>query len=101
MTTTSQTRQRITIFVLHDHDDADYVWVLDWLERWGELVTVADYSTGGWEHLWDVEAPATAVAEVPADWLCSSEWATPELFVRPTFWQRLRALFKASGKAHS
>ena len=74
--------QRISIFVMHDDDPTDFNWVQAWIERWKlvDKLRVADYSTGGWEHCWDIAAYAEAVAEVPADYLCASEWATPELF---------------------
>jgi hypothetical protein len=68
---------RITLYADHSGDGPSehYLWVVAWLERWDGHVRVADYSTGGWEHLWDVEAPAEAVAEVPEYMLCSSRWA--------------------------
>jgi hypothetical protein len=68
--------KRITIF--SDYSDgelsADYKWVTAWLERWKPAVRVAGYSTGGWEHHWDVEGPEAAIAEVPARLLCASAW---------------------------
>jgi len=72
---------RITLFADDpgNHPSADYAWVGSWLKRWKDQVRVVDYSTGGWEHLWDVEAPAEAVAEVPEHILCASEWSNPEL----------------------
>jgi hypothetical protein len=48
--------------------------VTAWLERWKPAVRVAGYSTGGWEHHWDVEGPEAAIAEVPARLLCASAW---------------------------
>jgi hypothetical protein len=74
--------RRLTIFA----DDAgettsdDVLWVCDWLERWKSKVHVADHSSGGWEHLWDVEGPEEAIAEVPERLHCCSEWANPEIF---------------------
>ncbi len=68
--------QRITIFVEDDNDPTNYEWVVQWLERWKEDARVADYSTGGWEHLWDIEASDLAVAEVPKGFLCSSVWTS-------------------------
>ena len=79
----SQTNlKRITIFVLHHDDASDYEWVAAWIIKWKRefKLTVHDYSTGGWEHIWDIEASEEAVAEVPEDYLCDSEWATPEIF---------------------
>jgi hypothetical protein len=77
------TMKRITIYVDHVDSSADFERVEAWLEKWKGRVTVADYSTGGWEHCWDLEAPSEAVAEIPEEWLCSSEWATPEIFGKP------------------
>jgi hypothetical protein len=82
--------KRITIFVLHDEDSTDFDWVCAWLEKWAGKVTISDYSSGGWEHLWDVEAPQEAVSEVPEDYLCASAWSTPEIFTKPCFWQKLK-----------
>jgi hypothetical protein len=72
--------KRITIFVMHGDDDTDYKAAEAWLERWRDQVNVVEYSSGGWEHLWNIEATSAAIAEVPETWLCASEWATPELF---------------------
>ena len=74
--------QRISIFVLHDEDSTDYDWVKAWIKRWklADKLRVRDYSSGGWEHYWDIEASKEAVAEVPADYLCDSAWSKPELF---------------------
>ncbi|MBC2729754.1 hypothetical protein [Thiobacillus sp.] len=73
-------RLKVSLYVDHVDDSSDFDKVNDWLARWGDKVTVKSYSTGGWEHCWDLLAPAEAVAELPAEWLCDSEWATPELF---------------------
>lgn len=75
--------KRITIYVDHVDTAADFEAVTAWLNKWEGQARVHDYSTGGWEHTWDVEAPAAAVAELPDEWLCASNWATPELFVIP------------------
>ncbi len=74
--------KRITIFVLHDEDSSDFDWVEAWIIKWKSefQLVVADYSTGGWEHYWNIEASAEAIAEVPENYFCSSEWATPALF---------------------
>lgn len=68
---------RLTLFVDDPGDERprEFVWVEDWLKRWSDEVKVVDYSTGGWEHLWDVEGPADALREVPREIRCSSEWA--------------------------
>ncbi|MGI1679451.1 MAG: hypothetical protein K6L75_12000 [Cellvibrionaceae bacterium] len=47
-----------------------------WLEKWKDNVRIADYSTGGWEHIWDLEASEQAISEIPHNWLCSSEWTS-------------------------
>ena len=75
-------QQHISIFVMHDDDPRDFNWVQAWIERWilADKLRIADYSTGGWEHYWKIEACAEAIAEGPADYLCASEWATPEFF---------------------
>jgi len=67
--------QRITIFVLHDDSPTDFEFVLTWIEKWKSVISIANYSSGGWEHLWDIEAPAEAIAEVPEEWLCLSDWS--------------------------
>ncbi|MBA4217818.1 MAG: hypothetical protein IIA03_10775 [Proteobacteria bacterium] len=72
--------KRITIYVDHVDSAGDFDSVRAWLSKWEGQVRVHDYSTGGWEHTWDVEAPAEAVAELPEGWLCASAWSTPEIF---------------------
>ena len=65
-----------TIFADHpDRNSADFDLVRAWLERWRDSVRVADYSTGGWEHLWNVDAPLNALKELPKRFFCASEWA--------------------------
>jgi len=73
------TMKRVTLFVMHGDDDSEFNLVEAWFERWKDQVVIVDYSTGGWEHLWDVEATPEALAEVHSDWLCSSEWADADL----------------------
>ncbi len=74
--------KRISIFVLHNEDSSDFDWMEAWIKKWKNLnkLKVADYSTGGWEHYWDIEAVQEAIEEVPEEYLCASEWATPDLF---------------------
>ncbi len=74
--------KRISLFVMHDEDSSDYDWVSAWIIKWKSefQLTVADYSTGGWEHYWDIEASEAAIAEVPENYFCDSEWSKPELF---------------------
>jgi hypothetical protein len=73
---------RLTIYAddLEDTPSPDVLWVRAWLERWKSKVHVVDYSTGGWEHLWFVEGPSEAIAEVPVRLHCCSEWSNPEIF---------------------
>ena len=75
-------QKRITIFVLHHEDASDFEWVQAWILKWkrADQLKVVDYSSGGWEHLWDIEASSDAVAEVPENYLCDSEWSNSALF---------------------
>ncbi|WP_375699925.1 hypothetical protein [Pseudophaeobacter sp. TrK17] len=68
---------RATIFAgdFDEHPSDDYVWVAAWLEKWGENIIVASYSTGGWEHIWNVSGPKDAIEEIPENLLCGSDWA--------------------------
>jgi hypothetical protein len=74
--------KRITIYADDSGNEPseDFRWVEAWLTRWGSKVRVADYSSGGWEHCWDVEGPLEAIAEVPDHLLCGSAWSNPELY---------------------
>jgi hypothetical protein len=72
--------KRITIFVMHGDDETDYKAVLTWFEGWRDQVKEVEYSTGGWEHIWDVEASAEAIADLPKDFLCDSEWSNSMSF---------------------
>ena len=47
-----------------------------WLEKWREAVRIENYSSGGWQHCWDVEAPLGALKELPKRLFCFSDWAT-------------------------
>ncbi|MCG3269504.1 hypothetical protein [Yoonia sp. I 8.24] len=69
--------QKATIFVgdFHDHPSQQYTWMQNWLNKWGDKVVVASYSSGGWEHVWDVSGPKEAIKEISQDLLCASEWA--------------------------
>jgi hypothetical protein len=75
-------RKRISIFVLHDDNSSDFDWVHAWILKWKTQfqLTVADYSSGGWEHSWDIEATQEAINEVPQNYLCDSAWSNPDLF---------------------
>jgi hypothetical protein len=65
-----------TLFADHpDDDSSDFHLVRAWIERWSDSVTVVDYSTGGWEHLWNVDAPLAALKELPKRFFCQSAWA--------------------------
>lgn len=74
--------KHLTLFVMHGDDDTDYKLAIAWFEKWGEEVSVVDYSSGGWEHLWDIEATPAAAESVPHDWLCDSEWSNPTLLAK-------------------
>ena len=67
---------------MHDEDSSDYDWVSAWIIKWKSefKLTVHGYSTGGWEHIWDIETTQEAIDEVPENYLCDSEWSNPTLF---------------------
>ena len=68
--------RRATIFVDNvDHPSPDYRWAQEWLTRWSGQVRVVDYATGGWEHMWDVEGPEEAIAEIPDRLSAVSAWS--------------------------
>ncbi|WP_394178675.1 hypothetical protein [Yoonia maritima] len=69
--------QKATIFVgdFDDHPSHNYIWVQNWLNKWRDHVVVERYSTGGWEHIWDVSGPNEAIKEISEALLCASEWA--------------------------
>ena len=77
------TTRRITVYVDHVDSSADFDWMREWLAKWGEAARVDNYSTGGWEHIWNIEATVEAAAEIPEDWLCASDWAMAEIFGKP------------------
>ena len=67
---------RATLYADHpDDDDRDFLLVRNWIEKWGPSIKVYDYSTGGWEHLWNVEATEEALNDSPDRFRCASEWA--------------------------
>ena len=67
---------RATLFANHSSDsDEDYRLVCSWLEKWAKSVKVEKYSTGGWEHVWDVEATEEALVDIPERFKCASDWA--------------------------
>lgn len=72
--------KRATIYVDHVDSSHEFDAVRAWLKKWEGKVRVADYSTGGYEHLWDIEGPEEAIAELPTEWLCDSKWSNPKLF---------------------
>lgn len=59
--------KRITIYIDHIDDAADSSLMRNWLEKWKSVVRVEEYSTGGWEHVWDLAAPEEAISEIPED----------------------------------
>jgi hypothetical protein len=58
-----------------DGSPPDLVLVSGWLEKWKGTVSVKNYSTGGWEHCWDVESPLVALRDIPKRLFCLSDWA--------------------------
>jgi hypothetical protein len=79
----TQPLKRITIFVLDRDDEVmseEYLWVEKWLKKWEAKIFVAGYSTGGYEHLWDIEGSEDSISEVPGEFLCDSAWSNPKLF---------------------
>jgi hypothetical protein len=68
---------KATIFAgdFDDHPSEDYMRVEKWLNKWRESIVVAEYTSGGWEHIWNVSGPKEAIKEIPEDLLCASEWA--------------------------
>lgn len=74
------TSKRITVHIDHVDSSTDADWMEAWFAKWAPTARIENESTGGWEHIWDIEAPVEAVAEIPQDWLCASAWATPEIF---------------------
>jgi hypothetical protein len=68
---------RITLFVDHPGNESpDFDFVDSWIKKWGNGITVANHSSGGWEHLWNIEAPWKAIAEIPKRFFCHSDWTT-------------------------
>lgn len=87
--------KHLTLFVLHGDDDTDYKLAKAWFKKWQAEVNIVDYSTGGWEHLWDIEATPAAADSVPQDWLCDSEWSNPALFAKKdNLLQKAKKLYK-------
>lgn len=85
---------RLTLFVMHGDDDKDYKAAMAWLEKWADEVNIVEYSTGGWEHLWDIETTPDAAASVPEEWLCSSEWPELSLFAKSeSVLQKIKNMF--------
>ena len=48
-----------------------------WLARWREALASCseDLGCGCCVHIWDVDAPEAAVAEIPAELRAESEWS--------------------------
>lgn len=87
--------KRLTLFIMDGDDDTDYELVEAWFKNWEKEVNVVGYSTGGWEHLWDIEATQAAAESVPQNWLCDSEWSNPTLFAKQdSQWQKVKFFFK-------
>ena len=46
---------------MHVDDNTDYLFMESWFKKWGDAIHVEDHSTGGYEHIWDIEAPLEAI----------------------------------------
>lgn len=57
-----------------EHPSEEYTLVEKWLEKWQDQVIVADYSSGGWEHMWNVSGSKQAIDAIPAKLRCASRW---------------------------
>ena len=57
--------RKVTIYVDHVDDSTEFDQVQEFLARWGKEISVVDYSTGGWEHCWDLLVPEAALSETP------------------------------------
>lgn len=79
----TQNSRHVTIYTedFCDLSSEDFLWVQIWLRRWYGIVRVASYRSSGNEHVWDVEGPDDAIAEVPERLLCISQWSSPALFM--------------------
>lgn len=71
---------KATIYVDHVDNSEDFDFVEVWLKKWEGRVRVTNYSTGGWEHIWDVEGSEEAISEIPPEWICESKWSNSKLF---------------------
>jgi hypothetical protein len=69
---------RATLFVMDPDDERppEFLLVQEWFKKWKGVVKEAHYSSGGWEHSWDVESPLIAMRELPKSLFCLSNWAT-------------------------
>ena len=68
---------RATLFLM-DPDDRpppEFHLVQAWFEKWKGVVKEVHYSSGGWEHCWDVEGPLVAFRDIPKRLFCLSDWA--------------------------
>jgi len=67
---------RATIIVCTDEPN-EVALVEAWFARWGDRLVYksADTGCGCCVHIWDVDAPAEAVAELPPEVQGSSDWA--------------------------
>ena len=62
---------------MHDdfRDDKNMDWFESWLDRWGDQLQVAEYDTGGWEHMFEVEGSKDAIQSIPKQYISGSDWA--------------------------
>jgi hypothetical protein len=68
---------RATLFVaaVSERGEAEYRWVREWFARWGDRVRIERDDGSDPDYYWDVEGPAEAVAEIPEELTCLSEWS--------------------------
>lgn len=62
--------KKVTIYIDHVDDDKDFIFMHKWFEKWKDSVRIENYSSGGWEHIWDIEGSEEAIAEIPKEWIC-------------------------------
>jgi hypothetical protein len=60
--------------IIGEHASNEAQTVRSWLQRWRGEVTLAGYSTGGWDQFLDVEGPQEALDELPTRLFTSSQW---------------------------
>lgn len=68
---------KATIVAMDAEDETsdEYIAAKKWLKKWEADVEIVEYSTGGWEHIWDVIGTRQAIEDLPDMISCSSDWA--------------------------